>query len=246
MVRFDGRKDDEYRKLDAKIGIIPNADGSAMFKMGNTVAIAGVVGPREMIPRHARNADKAVLRCYYYLGSFSVTERARPGPNRRSIELSMKIKEALEPVINLEKFPNSVIDVYIYITQADAGTRCVALNAASLALADAGVPMKDIISAVAVGKVGERVVVDLTKKEEDYGHGTEPNKYYGKGGATDLPIAYSEVLDKITLIQMDGGIGIKDFKQAIEKGIKSCKEIRKFQQKILKDKYENMMKNGKN
>ena len=81
--RPDGRAVDETRKITAKVGVIPNADGSAMFSFGDTIAIAAVYGPRKMHPQHAQNPQKGVLRCEYNMISFSVNERIRPGMNRR-------------------------------------------------------------------------------------------------------------------------------------------------------------------
>src|SRR3989344_6128854 len=150
--RFDGRKHNELRPIVAKVGIIPNADGSALFAFGNTVAIAAVYGPRQLHPQHMQDPSKGVLRCNYDLLSFSVYERKRPGPSRRSSEISKVTEWALSPVVYLEEFPNSVIDVQIYILQADAGTRTAGINAASMALAHAGIPMKDLICSVAIGK----------------------------------------------------------------------------------------------
>jgi exosome complex component RRP41 len=166
--RFDGRKFDETRKIKAKVGVIKRAAGSAMFQIGDTIAIAAVYGPKELYPGHLQNPEKGVLRCYYDMASFSVTERKRPGPSRRSVEISMVTANALLPVLNLSEFGSIGIDVFITIIQADAGTRCAGICAASMALADAGITMKDLISSVSVGRVGGKVVVDLDKKEEDY------------------------------------------------------------------------------
>ena len=151
--RNDKRKIDEIRPMEAKVGVVPSAQGSAMFKMGKTIAIAAVRGPRQVVPAHRQKSDRGLLRCTYDLMSFSVNDRKRPGPSRRSSEISMVIENSLLPAMDLSKLPYTSVDLYVYITQADAGTRCVGINAASLALADAGIPMKELVSAVAVGKV---------------------------------------------------------------------------------------------
>jgi len=224
--RFDNRKFDELRKIDAKVGVIKRADGSAMFKMGDTIAIAGVYGPRELYPRFLQDPEKGILRCIYDMYSFSVPERKRPGPSRRSIEISLVTKNALMPSLELNKYPNAVIDVFIMITQANSGTRCAGINAASLALADAGLPMKDLVAAVAVGKVGDKIVIDLNKEEEDY-----------EEGATDIPIAIMPRSNVITLLQLDGNIAKEELKKAVELGRKACEKINEIQRKALKEKY---------
>src|SRR3990167_665619 len=121
--RSDGRKPHELRKMTAKVGVIPNADGSAMFSFGDTVAIAAVYGPRQLHPQHMQDPSTGILRCNYDLMSFSVYDRKKPGPSRRSQEISKVTQWALLPVLNLKEFPNTVIDVQIYIIQADAACK---------------------------------------------------------------------------------------------------------------------------
>lgn len=77
------------------------------------------------------------------MAPFSVDDRKRPGPDRRSVEISKITSEALMPAVFLEKFPRSTIDVFIEVLEAEGGTRCAGITAASVALADAGVPMRD-------------------------------------------------------------------------------------------------------
>src|SRR3989344_8552686 len=195
--RPSGRKADEIRKMFAKVGVIPNADGSAIFGFGDTIAIAAVYGPRKLHPQHMQDPSKGILRVNYDLLSFSVGDRKKPGPSRRSQEISKVIQWALEPALDLKAFPNSVIDVQIYILQADAGTRTAGINAASMALAHAGIPMRDLVCSLAVGKLDKTLVADLTKEEEDFRDGE---------GATDFAIAKLANSDKFSLMQLDGKI----------------------------------------
>jgi len=97
--------------MAAKVGIIPNADGSAMFAFGNTIAIAAVYGPRQLHPQHMQNPSTGILRCNYDLLSFSVYDRKRPGPSRRSQEISKVTEWSLLPAVDLTPFPNTVVDV---------------------------------------------------------------------------------------------------------------------------------------
>ena len=224
--RSDGRKHNEPRKMTAKVGIIPNADGSAMFSFGDTVAIAAVYGPRKLHPQHMQDPATGVLRCNYDLLSFSVDDRKKPGPSRRSQEISKVAGWALEPVIDLEAFPNTVIDVQMYILQADAGTRTAAINAASMALAHAGIPMKDLVCSVAVGKLDKELIVDLTKEEEDFEEGE---------GATDFATAKPANSDEFSLLQMDGKIQPEKVKEILKLAAEACKEIYEVQKKALKE-----------
>ncbi len=224
--RKSGRKAEEIRPISAKVGIVPNADGSAMYQSGDTIAIAAVYGPKKMHPQHMQNPETGTLRCTYNMMSFSVTDRIRPGPNRRSTEISKITEWALKPIVMLDKYPSKVVDVHIHMTQADAGTRCAGINAAAMALAHAGIPMKNMVSSIAAGKLDKTVVLDLDKYEDsDFDEGE---------GSTDIPMSFTND-GKLTHIQVDGYISKDQLKQAIEMARKASKEIYEVQKKALKD-----------
>jgi len=227
--RVDKRKMDEMRPIEAKVGIIPNADGSAMFRTGKTIAYAAVYGPRSMFPRFMQNPEQGTLRCNYNMLPFSSGgDRVRPGPSRRGREISMVMQKALSSVLDLKEFPNAVVDVYVELPQTDAGTRCAGINAAAMALADAGLTMKDMISAIAVGRVDNSIVADLSYDEESY----ECEK-----GVADIPVAVMPNSGKITLLQMDGHLKREELKTALELAKKVCLEIYEIQKKAMKEKF---------
>jgi len=227
LKRNDGRKFDELREIKAKVGIVPSADGSAIFETGSTKAIAVVRGPRILHPQHMQNPRKGILRVTYGMMPFSVWERIRPGPNRRSQEISKVAEWALAPCIDLDAFPSTVVDVFIQIPQADAGTRAAGINAAAMALAHAGVPMKEMVSCVGVGKIDKTLVVDLDKYEDsDFKDGE---------GSTDIPMCILSRSKKISLLQLDGKISIDELKEVLKMGKKACEEILKIQVKALKN-----------
>jgi exosome complex component RRP41 len=224
--RFDGRKFDELRPISAKINVVPNADGSALFMQGETIAIAAVYGPKILNPKHQQNPERGVLRVHYNMLPFSVPDRVKPGVSRRSQEISKVTEWALTPVVLLDELPGTVIDVHINILQANAGTRCAGINAAAMALAAAGVPMTEMVSAVAVGKMDQTIVADVNKEEEDVEEGE---------GATDIPVAYLSNSGKISLLQLDGRIQIAKLKEALAMGREACKKIHEIQKKALKE-----------
>src|SRR3990172_5751766 len=222
-IRLDARKPDELRPIKIEVGVLNRADGSCYFEFGGNKVIAGVYGPREVHPRHQQKSNSAVVRYRYNMASFSVEDRKRPGPDRRSIEVSKVSREALEPVIFQEYFPRSAIDIFVEVLQADAGTRTAGINAASIALADAGIPMKSLVSACAVGKVDDTLVLDLNKYEDNYGQ-------------ADMPIAMTPD-GNITLLQMDGHLTKEEFREGLEMAKKGCLEIYERQKAALYEKY---------
>lgn len=222
--RLDGRALDEMREIEARIGIFKRADGSAMFRFGNTHAVAAVYGPRELHPKFIRDPKKALIRCRYNMAPFSSYERIRPGVSRRSVEISKILKEALSQVVVLEEFPKATIDVFVEILQADASTRCAALNAAVLALADAGIPMTDLISSCAVGKVDGEIVLDVAGVEDNYGE-------------VDMPIAVTPRDGRVVLLQIDGILTVEEFRKALQLAKKGCQKVYEVQKSALLEKY---------
>ena len=226
--RIDGRSFDEARPIEAKVGVIKRADGSAMFKIGNTWAYAAVYGPRNLHPKFLQDPQRGILRCNYNMMPFSSSgERVRPGGSRRSKEISMVTEKALLPVLNLEEYPNSVVDVFIELPQTEAGSRCAGICAASMALADAGLNMKDLVCAVSVGRVADKLLVDLDYSEESY-----PDV-----SVADIPIAIMPNSGKITLLQMDDEAKKEELMKLLEMGKKVLMDIYEIQKKALKEKY---------
>ncbi len=223
-LRLDGRKIDELRPLKLEVGILANADGSAYIEHGKNKILAAVFGPREMHPKHLSQADRMVIRCRYHMAPFSVQERKSPAPSRREVELSKVIRESLEPSVFNDLYPRTGIDVFIEVLQADGGTRCAAITAASLAIADAGIPMRDLVVACAAGKVDDQVVLDLMDEED-------------KLGVADVPVAYMPSLNAITLLQMDGILTPDELEKAINMAMEGCKKIYVIQKEALKTKY---------
>ena len=233
--RFDGREFSELRPIEAKAGVIKNAQGSGYFKIGKTIAYAAVYGPRDLFPKFMQNPTTGILRVNYNMMPFSGQGgRVRPGPNRRSKEISEVSKQALECVLDLKEYPNSVIDVFIELPQTDAGSRCAGICAASIALADAGLKMKDMISAVSCGFVDDKVVIDLDYNEEAYDHVEG-----GKEGAlvADIPVAMVPTTGEMSLLQLDGLISKENLAEALDMVRDACNKIKEFQIQAIKEKY---------
>ena len=222
--RIDGRQLDELRPIRIQAGALHQADGSAFVEWGANKVMAAVYGPREVHPRHLQQNTKAVVQCRYNMAAFSVDERKRPGLDRRSQEISKVLAEAFESVVFAEEFPRTSIDVYIEVLQANAGTRCAGLVAASVALADAGIPMVDLLPAVAVGKVAGAIALDLKKEEDNYGE-------------ADLPMALVPQSGRLVLLQMEGHMTEDELARALDLGVKGCRDIYEKMKAALRERY---------
>lgn len=226
-LRLDGRKADELRPVKLEVGVISNADGSAYIEHGKNKILAAVYGPREVHPKHLALQDRTVVKCRYHMAPFSVQERKSPAPSRREVELSKMIRESLEPAIFMEYYPRTMINVFIEVLQADGGTRCASITAAALALADSGIPMRDLVVACAAGKIDNTVVLDLMDTED-------------KVGSADVPVALMPNLNAVTLLQMDGNLTREEFETAVNMALEGCRKIYAMQKEALKTKYVNV------
>ncbi len=224
--RSDGRGREDLRNLRVEAGILEEADGSSYIEWGGNKIMCAVYGPRECIPRHDASPYHAILKCRYMMSPFcSPEEHGRSGPSRRSSELSKVIREAFQNVVLTERFPNTQIDVFIDVLQADGGTRTASITAAAVALANAGIPMKDMVAAVAVGKAGNELIVDLNKNEDNLGQ-------------SDIPIAMAHKNKQILLLQMDGLLTKEEIKEMVEMAERASDTINEKQVSALRRVYE--------
>ena len=218
--RLDGRKWDELRPIKLQVGLMKNADGSAYIEWGKNKIMAAVYGPKEVHPKHQVLPDRALLRCRYHMAPFSVDERKNPAPSRREIEISKVMREALEPAVVVEDYPRTAIEVWVEVLQSDGGSRVAGITAASLALADAGINMRDMVVGCSCGLIGGQVVADLDDTEDKEGDG-------------DMPVAILPNLGLVSLLQVDGIYTRENFQKAFELAIEKGKQVYGMQRDAL-------------
>ncbi|MDA4119807.1 MAG: exosome complex exonuclease Rrp41 [Thaumarchaeota archaeon] len=222
--RLDGRKWDELRPISLQVGLMKNADGSAYIEWGKNKIMAAVYGPKEVHPKHQVLPDRALLRCRYHMAPFSVDERKNPAPSRREIEISKVIREALVPAVIVEDYPRTAIEVWVEVLQSDGGSRVAGITAASLALADAGINMRDLVVGCSCGIIDDHVVADLDDTED-------------KEGSGDMPVAIMPNLGLVSLLQVDGIYTRDQFKKAFELAIEKGKQVYAMQREALTSKF---------
>ncbi len=222
--RTDGRETEQLREISMEVNLISAADGSAKVSFGETVALASVYGPRELFPRFMQESDTGILRTRYNMAPFSVDDRKSPGSDRRSQEISKVMKHAFEPVLFLQDFPKVTVDVFVEVIQADGSTRATGINAASIALVAAGIPMRNMVTACSVGKVDGTLVADLNAKEDNFGE-------------ADMGFAMVPDTGEVTLLQMDGALTKEEISALLKMAESSCRKIFEKQKEALKEFY---------
>jgi len=202
--RIDGRKPNELRKIKCKLGIFSRADGSAYLEQGNTKVIAAVYGPREVTERRKVQHDKAIINCEFSVSTFATSERKkRTKGDRRNMEAALIVKQTFEATVLLNLLPRSQIDIYIQVLQSDGGDRVAAINASTLALIDAGIPMRDFVCACAAGCIDGIPLLDINYVEST-------------AGGPELPVAVLPRTKGIVMLQMDSRLALDMFERVLE------------------------------
>lgn len=212
--RVDGRKPGELRKIQARMGVFAQADGSAYIEQGNTKALAVVYGPHEIRGSRSKTLhDKAVVNCQFSMATFSTAERKRrPHGDRRSSEMTLHLKQTFEAAILTQLYPRSQIDIYVQILQADGGNYCACVNAATLAIMDAGIPMRDYVCASSVGFIEDTPLADLSYVEE-------------AAGGPQAALALLPKTDQIALLEMNSRLHEDHLERVIDAASKACKDV---------------------
>lgn len=213
-LRIDGRRTPEVRKIRCALGALARADGSAYYEQGNTRVLAAVYGPREPTSRGDIVHDKAIVKCEFSTAMFASTARRRTWKgDRRSTSAATVVQKVFEGVILLQSYPKSQIDIYVQILQNDGGTLVAAINAASLALINAGVGMSDFVVACSVGYVDNVFVVD-------------PNSLECAADRPEVTLAMMSHSGKICSCQLDSKLPDgESFEKALNHATSGAKQI---------------------
>ena len=214
--RVDGRKLDEIRPLSCEVGLLPRVHGSALFTRGQTqvlsVATLGMISEEQTLDGIDTEESKRYMHQYNF-PSYSVGE-ARPsrGPGRREIGHGALAEKALVPVIpSKEEFPYA-IRVVSEVLSSNGSTSQASICGSTLALMDAGVPIKRPVAGISTG------LVTNPEDENDYVMLTDIQGLEDFFGDMDFKVGGTE--KGITAIQVDikvDGLSYEVIKEAFER-----------------------------
>ena len=195
-IRPDGRKGDEIRPLASEVGILSRTHGSGLFTRGQTQALSictlGALGDVQILDGLGVEESKRFMH-HYNFPSFSVGEtRPMRGPGRREIGHGALGERALEPVIPSEKdFPYTV-RLVSEVLESNGSTSQASICGSTLAMMDAGVPLKAPVAGIAMGlvKTGEHYTIlsDIQGMEDHLG---------------DMDFKVAGTAQGVTALQMD-------------------------------------------
>ncbi|XP_026728244.1 exosome complex component MTR3-like isoform X3 [Trichoplusia ni] len=209
--------------------MVSQAKGSAYVELRKTKVVCSVFDPRE-IPHQNEFSQLGQIFCEVKFAPFSCPRRRRPhAPDAEEKALSVALRKALEPTVCRHLFPNYQVDVFIYILEHDGACLSAAINAAGLALADAAVPMYDIITACSVAIVGDRLFVDPTEAEEHVATiSPETNSNHGV-----ITMSMLSELKQISDFALVGSLDTECVNTAMDILEKECESLVPQMQKVL-------------
>ena len=179
-------------------GSLTKADGSAYYEQGNTKVMCCVYGPREVKLRSKAVHDRCVVTCEFGASPFATSQHRKASKSdRKHREAALMIRQIFESCILTQQFPRSQISIFIHILQNDGGARAAAINAATLALINAGIPMRDFVTACSAGFVDSTPIIDLNYAERT-------------AGGPELLVAVQPKSGKVVAMAMDNKLALQD------------------------------------
>ncbi|KAH7121078.1 exosome complex exonuclease RRP41 [Dendryphion nanum] len=150
LLRLDGRRWNELRRIHAQISTQAAADGSSYLEMGNTKVLCTVTGPAEgrLVGQRGGKDNEAKVEVEIGFAGFSGVDRRRRGrADKRTSEMQHTLAAAFSGILLTHLYPHSTITLHLHILSQDGSLLAACINASTLALIDAGVPMADYLVA---------------------------------------------------------------------------------------------------
>lgn len=222
--RIDGRKAEEIRHLQCRIGgLSSKADGSAMVQLGCTKVVSYVYGPSES-SRYPSHPERAEVHCTFSSAAFrGSVRRSRRFADRQSIANASTIRDVFVSVILTEKHPKSHIHIFICVLEDDGGVLPTAINATTLALIDAGIPLRDFVSSASVGLLGQsNPLVDINDTESS-------------SAGAELSLAIHSRTEETTSLNLDSKIPIDQFDEMHRLAVVACREIARMMKNSVRE-----------
>jgi exosome complex component RRP41 len=222
-LRIDGRRFDEIRPMDCRLGFISHVDGSAYLEHGLNKVLAMIVGPHE--PKRKGDAalnDECVIECQILHAPFSRSQRKkRRQGDRRVCEQESVVEQTIRSAVISDLYLKSQISIVVHVLEADGSILSTILNAVFLAMMQGGIAMYDMLTACTVGYIRGKLVLDMNQTE------------IAAGGAF-FPIVVKAKTDEIVFIQLDSTLSFELLEEAMTQGVKGCKQIRNYQEGVMK------------
>ncbi|PPJ51293.1 hypothetical protein CBER1_08942 [Cercospora berteroae] len=237
-LRVDGRRWNELRRISGQMSTQAAADGSSYFEMGNTKIICTVIGPRQQTRSGGRDQSReASIEVEIGIAGFSGMDRKkRSRSDKRTQEMQYTISSAFASTVFTSFYPQSTISIVLHVLSQDGALLAACLNAATLALIDAGIPMKDYVAACTTGSTASYAAND-----------DEADPLLDLNGLEEqelpfLTVGTSGGEDKVNVLVMETKIQMARLEAMLSVGLDGCKQMRLLLDKIVRDHGRKLLK----
>ncbi|MCJ1389021.1 Exosome non-catalytic core component [Xylographa bjoerkii] len=244
LLRLDGRRWNELRRIHAQISTQAAADGSSYLEMGNTKILCTVAGPAEERRRGAGAGvaggdEKASVVVEVSVAGFSGVDRKRRGRgDKRTLELQSTIASAFSTTLFTNLYPRSTITILLHVLAQDGSLLAACLNAATLALIDAGIPMADYIVACTAGSTSAYSSNDESADPLLDLNGTEEQEL------PFLTVGTVGAREKISVLVMETRVQMGRVEGMLAVGVDGCKQVREILDGVVRRQGKKILENA--
>ncbi|KAF2090357.1 ribosomal protein S5 domain 2-like protein [Saccharata proteae CBS 121410] len=230
LLRLDGRRWNELRRIHAQISTQAAADGSAYLEMGNTKVVCTVAGPAEGRGGRGGGAgDEAKVEVEIGFAGFSGVDRKRRGRgDKRTQEMQHTLISAFTSSLHLSRYPHSTITIALHILSQDGSLLAACINAATLALVDAGVPMSDYLCACTAGSTASYAAND---------EAADPLLDLNNLEELELPFLTVACLgdsERVGVLVMETKVQVGRLESMLAVGVDGCKRVREILDDVVR------------
>ncbi|KAI4167512.1 MAG: hypothetical protein LQ343_007144 [Gyalolechia ehrenbergii] len=232
LLRLDGRRWNELRRMHAQVSVQTAADGSSYLEMGNTKVICTVSGPSEGRRSGAGGGGgdaNASVQVEIGIAGFSGVDRKRRGRgDKRTSEMQMTVANAFSNTLFTHLYPHSTILITLHVLSQDGSMLAACLNAATLALIDAGMPMSDYVVACTSGSTSSYSTND---------EAADPLLDLNATEEQELPFVTVGTLgagERVIVLVMESRVQAERIEGMLAVGVDGCKQVREILDHVVR------------
>ncbi|KAJ5735048.1 exosome complex endonuclease 1/ribosomal RNA processing protein [Penicillium malachiteum] len=248
-LRLDGRRWNELRLIQAQISTNAASSGSSYLTMGNTSVMCSVHGPaagRRGDATGSAGSAGAIVDVDVNLAGFAAVDRRRRGGggDKKSSRMEVLLRSAFQSHLYTHLYPHSTISIHVSILSADGSVLAAAINACTLALVDAGIPMPGLLCACTSGMSGSALtpkdprsdeldpLLDMALPEE------QELPFMTIATTTKVPVGEDQMDEEeetgISFMSMDSKVHTTYIETMMAVGIDGCGQIRELFEGVIK------------
>ncbi|MCJ1250743.1 Exosome non-catalytic core component [Trapelia coarctata] len=241
LLRLDGRRWNELRRIHAQISTQAAADGSSYLEMGNTKVLCTVAGPaegRRGVGGGGEDEGKASIVVEVSIAGFSRVDRKQRGRgDKRTSELAHTVSSAFASTLLTHIYPRSTITISLNVLSLDGSLLAACLNASTLAIIDAGIPMADYIVACTAGSTSLPFSTSTNPSHNGNEENADPLLDLNGTEEQELPFLTVGTVgagEWVSVLVMESRVRVERVEGMLAVGVDGCKQVREILDRVVR------------